>query len=265
MNMPNNSKRLLLSALLLGSSLILSAINPKREYSVPVERRGKNFEELQVETGDGFKINVWHLSSDGKGTPLIISESDAGNMGDWVYLGQFLQLYGIDVWLYDYRGFGSSSDFEIKRNQLFYQEFVSDLSAVADYVHSRTQRIPCLMGISMGSLIVDEFLKNTDIPVTTVVFDGYLSDPKVWVKRLKESGKSVSLPEGYTHSRPHREGIRSLYIVSEQDKFSLKKDIPRRKSKDTVIKTFNCGHIMAFWEDTMEYVSGIADFILETH
>lgn len=105
----NNAGHLILSALLLCQPLILSAINPQREYSVPIEERGKNFEELQVETTDGFKINVWHLPSE-NGTPLIISESDAGNMGDCVHLGRFLQLYGIDVWLYDYRGFGASSD-----------------------------------------------------------------------------------------------------------------------------------------------------------
>ena len=85
----NNAGHLILSALLLCQPLILSAINPQREYSVPIEERGKNFEELQVETTDGFKINVWHLPSE-NGTPLIISESDAGNMGDWVHLGRFL-------------------------------------------------------------------------------------------------------------------------------------------------------------------------------
>ena len=79
----NNAGHLILSALLLCQPLILSAINPQREYSVPIEERGKNFEELQVETTDGIKINVWHLPSE-NGTPLIISESDAGNMGDWV-------------------------------------------------------------------------------------------------------------------------------------------------------------------------------------
>ncbi len=92
----NNAGHLILSALLLCQPLILSAINPQREYSIPIEERGKNFEELQVETTDGFKINVWHLPSE-NGTPLIISESDAGNMGDWVHLWRFLQLYGIDV------------------------------------------------------------------------------------------------------------------------------------------------------------------------
>lgn len=139
----NNAGHLILSALLLCQPLILSAINPQREYSVPIEERGKNFEELQVETTDGFKINVWHLPSE-NGTPLIISESDAGNMGDWVHLGRFLQLYGIDVWLYDYRGFGASSDFSIERNQLFHTEFVSDLSAVSTMYIIELERFPTL-------------------------------------------------------------------------------------------------------------------------
>ena len=44
----NNAGHLILSVLLLCQPLILSAINPQREYSVPIEERGKDFEELQV-------------------------------------------------------------------------------------------------------------------------------------------------------------------------------------------------------------------------
>lgn len=77
------------------------AINPQKEYSVPIEERGRNFEELKVETDDGFKINVWHLPSDTQGVPIIISESDAGNMGDWVHLGRFSNytesMYGFTI------------------------------------------------------------------------------------------------------------------------------------------------------------------------
>lgn len=260
----NNAGHLILSALLLCQPLILSAINPQREYSVPIEERGKNFEELQVETTDGFKINVWHLPSE-NGTPLIISESDAGNMDDWVHLGRFLQLYGIDVWLYDYRGFGASSDFSIERNQLFHTEFVSDLSAVSNYVYYRTGKVPYLMGISMGSLIVDEFLKKTDIPVNGLIFDGYVGDPNKWVKRLKQlKGKTVNIPNGYVYSKPKRRKVKILYIVATEDSFSLPEDIPYRKSKDTQIKTFDCGHIMAFWDNTMDYVTAIVDFINRT-
>lgn len=44
----NNAGHIILSVLLLCQPLILSAINTQREYSVPIEGRGKNFEELQV-------------------------------------------------------------------------------------------------------------------------------------------------------------------------------------------------------------------------
>lgn len=186
-------------------------------------------------------------------------------MGDWVHLGRFLQLYGIDVWLYDYRGFGASSDFSIERNQLFHTEFVSDLSAVSNYVYYRTGKVPYLMGISMGSLIVDEFLKKTDIPVNGLIFDGYVGDPNKWVKRLKQlKGKTVNIPNGYVYSKPKRRKVKILYIVATEDSFSLPEDIPYRKSKDTQIKTFDCGHIMAFWDNTMDYVTAIVDFINRT-
>ena len=148
-------------------------------------------------------------------------------MGDWVHLGRFLQLYGIDVWLYDYRGFGASSDFSIERNQLFHTEFVSDLSAVSNYVYYRTGKVPYLMGISMGSLIVDEFLKKTDIPVNGLIFDGYVGDPNKWVKRLKQlKGKTVNIPNGYVYSKPKRRKVKILYIVATEDSFSLPEDIP---------------------------------------
>lgn len=178
---------------------------------------------------------------------------------------RFLQLYGIDVWLYDYRGFGASSDFNIKRDQLFHQEFVTDLSAVAAYVYDRTGMVPSLMGISMGSLIVEEFLKKTDIPVNGLIFDGYVGDPNKWVKRLKLlKGKTVNIPDGYVYSKPKRREVNSLYIVATEDCFSLPEDIPYRKSKYTQIKTFDCGHIMAFWDNTMDYVAAIVDFINRT-
>lgn len=253
-------------ALLLCRSLTIPAINPQREYSVPVEERGKNSEELQVETCDGYKINIWHLPSDTHGTPLIISESDAGNMGDWVHLGRFLQLYGIDVWLYDYRGFGASSDFNIKRDQLFHQEFFTDLSAVVYFVYGRTGMAPCLMGISMGSLIVEGFLKKTDIPVSGLIFDGYVCDPNKWINRLKQQkGKTVNIPDGYVYSKPKRHNVRSLYIVATEDNFSLPEDIPNQESSNTQIKSFDCGHIMAFWNSTMDYVNTIVNFILGTN
>ena len=106
------------------SSVASYAINPERIYSNTPAKMQLEHEVLHIETKDGLSLNVWHLPSADPGTPIIISQSDAGNMGDWLYLGLYLQAYGLDVWMYDYRGFGESEDFPIVQNQLFHLEFI---------------------------------------------------------------------------------------------------------------------------------------------
>jgi pimeloyl-ACP methyl ester carboxylesterase len=184
-------KRTLILSILILNAITLAAIKPNRVYSYTPDKLDLTYEEFKVKTDDGFTLNVWHLPSEGDGTPVIISQSDAGNMGDWLYLGLYLQAYGLDVWMYDYRGFGQSDDFAIVQNQLFHMEFVKDLEAVAKYVYQKTGKSPALLGISMGTIIVNEYLRVADILVSKVVFDGYVADPKSWNDKLAGKGKQV--------------------------------------------------------------------------
>ena len=181
--------RIILIILTLLIGLQSYAINPTRTYSNTPSKMELEHTVLRIETKDGISLNVWHLPSAYPGTTIIISQSDAGNMGDWLYLGLYLQAYGLDVWMYDYRGFGESEDFTIVQNQLFHLEFIDDLAAVCEHVYSKTGKAPVLIGISMGSIIVNEYIRKTDLPVSHVIFDGYVSNPKGWIKKLAEDGK----------------------------------------------------------------------------
>ena len=144
--------RIILFILTLFVGLESYAIKPTRTYSNTTAMMQFEHEVLRIETEDRVSFNVWHLPSADPGTPIIISQSDAGNMGDWLYLGLYLQAYGLDVWMYDYRGFGESEDFPIVQNQFFHMEFIADLEAVCDHVYSKTGKASVLMGISMGSI-----------------------------------------------------------------------------------------------------------------
>ena len=117
-------KRTTLILILLTSTVLSYGIKPTRTYSNTPEMMELEHETLRIETEDRVSLNVWHLPSTDPGTPIIISQSDAGNMGDWLYLGLYLQAYGLDVWMYDYRGFGENEDFPIVQNQLFHLEFI---------------------------------------------------------------------------------------------------------------------------------------------
>ena len=254
-------KRITLIFIILMSSVASYAINPERIYSNTPAKMQLEHEVLHIETKDGLSLNVWHLPSSGPSTPIIISQSDAGNMGDWLYLGLYLQAYGLDVWMYDYRGFGESEDFPIVQNQLFHLEFIDDLAAVCEHVYSKTDKAPVLMGISMGTIIVSEYIRKTDLPVSHVIFDGYVSNPKGWIKKLAEDGKSVTLPAGFRNRRYRQKDMNTLYIVSEKDRYSTLYDIPADKYNNQTIKSFDCDHISGFFKHPVEYTEEIVKFL----
>ena len=206
-------------------------------------------------------MNVWHLPSSETGTPIIISQSDAGNMGDWLYLGLYLQAYGLDVWMYDYRGFGNSEDFNIIQNQLFHIEFTEDLAAICDYVYSKTGKAPALMGISMGTIIVNEYIRKADIPVSHLVFDGYVADPQKRIDKLAENGKVVMLPKGYKNREYKQKNRNTLFIVAEKDRYSTVADIPKGNADMQQVKVFDCEHISEFFKYPVEYTELIVSFL----
>ena len=254
-------KRNLIISILILNAITLAAIKPNRVYSYTPDMLDLTYEEFKVMTNDGAELNVWHLPSEGEGTPVVISQSDAGNMGDWLYLGLYLQAYGLDVWMYDYRGFGQSNDFAIVQDQLFHTEFVQDLKAVAEHVCQKTGKSPALLGISMGTIIVNEYLRVADIPVSKVVFDGYVPDPKAWNSRLAANGKSVTLPDGYKNRKYRQKNRDILFIVSEKDAYSTLSDIPRAGKGKQVVKTFDCEHISGFFRYPEEYTTAVVEFL----
>ena len=215
-------KRTTLILILLTSTVLSYGIKPTRTYSNTPSKMELEHEVLSIETKDGISLNVWHLPSADPGTPIIISQSDAGNMGDWLFLGLYLQAYGLDVWMYDYRGFGESEDFPIVQNQLFHLEFADDLTAVCEYVYSTTGQAPVLMGVSMGSIIVNEYLRKSDVPVSHLVFDGY---------------------------------------VAEKDQYSTEADIPKGNADMQQVKLIDCEHILGFFKYPIEYTESISAFL----
>ena len=254
-------KRIVLIFIIMMSSIASYAINPTRTYSNTPVKMELEHEVLRIETKDGISLNVWHLPSSETGTPIIISQSDAGNMGDWLYLGLYLQAYGLDVWMYDYRGFGESEDFNIIQNQLFHIEFTEDLAAICDYAYSKTGKVPALMGISMGTIIVNEYIRKADIPVSHLVFDGYVADPQKRIDKLAENGKVVMLPKGYKNREYKQKNRNTLFIVAEKDQYSTVADIPKGNADMQQVKVFDCEHISGFFKYPVEYTELIVSFL----
>jgi fermentation-respiration switch protein FrsA (DUF1100 family) len=84
---------------------------PAREVVATPARAGLVFEEVEIETGDGEWLHGWWVPARGRsaGAHVLLCHGNAGNVGDRVVHVALLCAAGLDVPLFDYRGYGRST------------------------------------------------------------------------------------------------------------------------------------------------------------
>ncbi len=81
---------------------------PTRGYPVAPSDIGLDFEDLTLRTNDGVSIAAWYVPHvDPKGS-VIFCHGNAGNMSDRLHSVKLLHGMGLNVVIFDYRGFGRS-------------------------------------------------------------------------------------------------------------------------------------------------------------
>jgi uncharacterized protein len=176
-----------LVSLLLLTSLSLYALKPERQYRAIPSDYGIIYRQVVFQTADGLNLKGWFIpaqdtsgiansiigrmvpvpqelkrearpyTTDGSRRPtIIICDGDAGNMTQLIFYGYHLFTRGYNVLLFDWRGFGESSDWPTEQDRLCYAEFITDYDAAVDFVNQQpevdTARIG-VMGFSTGAYL----------------------------------------------------------------------------------------------------------------
>ena len=188
-----------ITSLCLIFSLQIFALNPVRTYSVKPSDFGMSFEEIKIKSDDGVMLNAWYFpSSKTSYKIMILSDDGNGNMADLMeQVSVFLSL-GYHVLTYDYRGYGASSDFEIKPKFYIYAQFEKDLNAVVDYIKKEKTSIPKihLYGVGIGAGLSIAVAANRNLG--TVIADSPYSTFELAKTRIKEAkNEEVLVPLGY--------------------------------------------------------------------
>jgi len=266
-------KKLATLFLLLILSVPMFAINPVRAYQVLPEQLGLKYQSKKIKVNDTIELNSWLFLQDNKNKPfIIVSNSDSGNMSNC--LGQASEFFkaGYNVILYDYRGFGESSDFEVNREMMYYEEFEEDLRAVLHYVKKEyTPKKVILYGLSMGTIISKTVL-NTDKAVSGAILDSFVIDPNLVVDRIKEiKNKRVLLPvgaQGYTESNKKETSTPILLFSGLQDIVTKSTDYSAFMMLNTKSRliTWDCNHLECFYKMTKDsdsdlYMAAVNSYI----
>jgi pimeloyl-ACP methyl ester carboxylesterase len=195
----------LLCLFLLQTSLAW-ALKPSREWAATPDSVGLTYQTLTLATPDHAQLATWVIepaaTAPDQHTTVVLAYGDAGNMGNWVHQARALAGVGYRVYLFDYRGFGHSSDFAIDLNQLYYHEFALDLGTVlADAKRRYPRNRTGILSFSMGTIMSAEVAAAHRCDF--FIAEGYVGSPQVVVASvLKNKHKQLSLPtEAATYDR----------------------------------------------------------------
>jgi fermentation-respiration switch protein FrsA (DUF1100 family) len=81
---------------------------PFRTIAGTPDEVGLRFENVVFTAPDGVKLNGWYLPADGARLTLLLSHGNGGNISHRIGKLLILHQLGVNVFIYDYRGYGRS-------------------------------------------------------------------------------------------------------------------------------------------------------------
>ncbi len=267
-----STKKLLFLFTALLFSTALSALNPSREYAVRPDKYGMAYKEEKVTLKDGAVINAWFFETSKKTTNwMIISGSGDGNMADNIEIASQFLSAGWNVAMYDYRGYGASSDFEIDPSTYIYPQFVEDLNGILDYLRkSRAVTKFDLYGKNIGGGL--SLGVGANRPETRkMIADGPWIGLEIMKKKMKDiKGVDVIIPFGYDknkeplygcdNARPNIKGV--MVIISPKDELLTPADMKSLRCMSTTYVVLESpSNAMNFETDKNLYFEKVNKFL----
>jgi pimeloyl-ACP methyl ester carboxylesterase len=170
-------------------------LNPRADYKVRPDKYGLKYEEYQVDTEDGAKLNVWFFANQG-GTSakfVLVSHDGQGNMSDHIDRVYRFTSKGYNVVFYDYRGFGGSSPYAYDANLYISPFQTKDITAMLNHVRYKYSNIIYVYGWGVGAtLSLGAGVHMTQ--VYKIAADSPANNLEGIRKRYKDNGQELEIP-----------------------------------------------------------------------
>ncbi|MBC8045862.1 MAG: alpha/beta hydrolase [Fimbriimonadaceae bacterium] len=230
----------------------------EKDYPITPADYGLKFEEIKIETpdkkSDNTPVNLfgWHLIPNDKTSKkaIIIAGDGQGNMSYMMdYAGVFLG-QNFHVFMFDYRGYGKSDEFNVSNKFYIYAQFATDLNATVDFVkkYYATYSID-VFGKGIGGGLALGVGANSPKVYRVIADSPYTTLETVEKRYATKTGGKLFMPIAYdkaliepinalTEKGDHLRGI--LLIVGANGEYSTPADIDAiaaLKKKVTIIYT----------------------------
>ena len=172
---------------------------------------GLYYEDIILTTGDGVDINLWYIPADDSIATIIFCHGNGGNISHRLEKIRLLNGIGLNVLIFDYRGYGSSGGSPSEEGLYL------DAGAVFGYLEN-IRKVPSdrliVYGESLGAAVAIDLAGKHNL--AGIIIDGGFSSVKEMGKRVfpfipgfiyksrfdSLSGiKDVNVPKLFFHAR----------------------------------------------------------------
>ena len=139
---------------------------PGKNVSLKPSQLGLPYEDLYLKTSDNVRINAWFLKNPKAKSTILFAHGNAGAMSDRLMRTKFFYDLGLNVLVFDYRGYGNSSGKPTE------QGVYLDAQAAYDYLKTRKDvdmNHVIAYGSSLGGVVAVDLA--TKRPVTVLILD----------------------------------------------------------------------------------------------
>lgn len=135
-----------------------SLYHPWRElYETPADYH-LDFEDVRFETADGKLLQGWWFPVPDAAGSVVVCHGNGGNIGNRVWMAQGLMTHQLNVFLFDYRGYGNSRGMPTEKGT--YKDAVAAWD-VAMERHTGGARIA--YGRSLGGAVAIELARRRNV------------------------------------------------------------------------------------------------------
>jgi len=204
--------------------MVLMGLNPVKEYEMTPKDVDLNYEEVTIPTDDGAQLKGWYYPAISKKASykiVIISDDGEGNMADQIEIASKFLTLGFHVLSFDYRGYGESSEFAVKKKFFIHTQFEKDLRGAVKFVRETYSTLTKIslygQGIGAGLSIC---VGANDPKIRFVIADSPYTYFDETSKMMASAGEDKMFPMAYD-----KIGMEPKYCLESQtdmDKYKTK-------------------------------------------
>lgn len=233
---------------------------PTREFSYTPDNSGLEYEDVFMKTQDDQKINAWFILARNSSFTLLFCHGNGGNISHRVGKIEILNKLGLNIFIFDYRGYGKS---EGRPSE---QGIYLDAQAAYGYLTKEKNVSPegiIVYGESLGAAVAVDLASKVELKA--MILEGAFSCAKDISREIYPFLPTFILKSKFDSlSKIKKITSPKLFIHSVNDEIvpiHLSHKLFNAAPEPKTFRTIGGGHNTCHMDSQKEYTESIGTFI----